>query len=200
MMARSVARLWVPICAIGLILVLIALDVAAQPPRMAERPAERRPSAEEKAKYDKLGPLFDEIGKEAVQLVGGKANRLFFYADMTEELVAPTLYEDEGKSVRMYLPSLKLRGLIAEAWELENKDPDKRWVALEFDIRNGKFDATTRYAEEIDRKSIAAQREWAALSRRFAGKRLLASRVLIREMPDMAVYSARNSPIVIPPP
>ena len=198
MAARIFATLVGLLVAIGAMLTLISPAVAARPSRISGQPSEHQFSADQIAKYDKLGPLFGEIGKEAVDLVGGRAKRLFIYVEMPDGW--PIVCEDRGNTVRLYPSSLKLRGLIEEAWALENQDARKRWLAIEYDLRDGSFDVSTVYPDEIDPKSVFAQRLAAALSKRFSGKRLLAARVMQQEFPEMKRYSEEYPPVFISPP
>jgi len=184
---------------VGAALALLAQDVAARPPQMGAA-LEADSGANRRDELNERGKLLAEIGKEATQLVGGVSDGIFLYAEMADGLAVCFLQKSERKAVRMYLDSLKLRGLIEQAWRLESSDPRKRWIAMEYDMRGHSFDAHYVYPKQMDAKAASAQRAMAALSRRFAGMRLLADRRMIQEIPDAVVYSEEYRPILISPP
>ncbi|MBT2187907.1 hypothetical protein [Sphingobium nicotianae] len=184
---------------VGIVLSLLAHGAAAQPSAGDTKEKTAQTSTSLPGDMDKGGPVMAEIGQEVAALVGGDPDGVFLYAEMVDGRTFLMLHKDVGKAIRMYRDSSKLEMLIQEAWALANPDPRKRWIAMEYDVRGRAFDVHYLYADQIDKKADAAQRIGAALSARFAGKRLVADPALIKEAPEMAVYSARRRPVLIPP-
>jgi hypothetical protein len=120
-------------------------------------------------KYDKLGPLFADIGGEIAQIVGGDPDGAYLYAEAGEGWYGASVYRDEGEAVRYFDPSDELSDLIYEAWLTE--DPDKRWSVMQFEIRGTKFDASFQYPDEVNVESFAADdRREKALRKHFGDK------------------------------
>jgi hypothetical protein len=120
-------------------------------------------------KYDKLGPLYAEIGGEVAQIVGGDPDGAYLYAEAGQGWYGASVYKDEGPAVRYFDPSDELSDLIYEAWLAE--DPDKRWSVMEFEISGTKFDAQFKYPDEVNVESFAADdRREIALRKHYGEK------------------------------
>ena len=120
-------------------------------------------------KYDKLGPLYAEIGGEVAQIVGGDPDGAYLYAEAGQGWYGASVYKDEGTAVRYFDPSSELSDLIYEAWLTE--EPDKRWSVMELEIRGTKFDAQFKYPDDVDVESFAADdRREIALRNRYGDK------------------------------
>lgn len=133
---------------------------------------------EQENKFEKMGPLLSALGEEAASLVGGDPDGIFLYVEMVDGAPAAFLFKDTGKTVRRYRDSLKLQDLVLQIWALENRDPRKRWVAMEYDVRGRTFDAYNVFPEEFDAASDLDGRVAAALSVRSPGKRVRMDKAL----------------------
>lgn len=122
--------------------------------------------------YEKLGPLYADIGSEVAQIVGGDPDGSFLYAEAGEGWYGASIFQDEGKLVRYYDPSPELSALIYKAWL--TADPDKRWSVMEYVINGTKFDAQFKYPDEVPVKSFAADnRREVALKKRYGDKPII---------------------------
>lgn len=101
----------------------------------------------EDPKFALLGPAYDKVGQEAVQLAGGEPDKLFLYVEIGDGWVGPSLYKDEGPSIRYVEiePASDLFDLIEDAWCLEPSD--KRWTSMRYEINNGSFRAEFDFDE-----------------------------------------------------
>lgn len=121
-------------------------------------------------KFDKLGPAFAEIGREAVRLGGGEPDGILLYVEIGDGWVEPSLFKDDGASVR-YVDlgtSIKLDDLIMDAWCLE--PADKRWTAMQYTIDHGKFAAEFRFDELEGLEDNTGDRRERILRARYGDK------------------------------
>ena len=122
------------------------------------------------SKLEKLGPLMNEIGAEAAEVVGGDPDGLYIFAEVESGTIFSAVFKDEGKSVRYYDPTDALEELIYEAWELESANGSMRWTVMEYEVRGTKFDVKLIYPEELNPEEDAADRRRAGLKRRYGDK------------------------------
>jgi len=123
-----------------------------------------------KDKLDILGPLFNEIGVELVDIVGGDLNGIFLYVEIGEGWISPNVFKDDGHQIRYLDDSETLSDLIWEAWYAESEDGIKRWSIMEYEIKDGKFDVSFKYPDEVHVETISLERRQSALSARFGDK------------------------------
>jgi hypothetical protein len=129
---------------------------------------EERPVIEDK--FEKIGPIMNEIGAEAAEIVGGDPDGLYIYAEPAPGTVFAAVFKDEGMSVRYYSPTEQLFELILEAWETESKNEGLRWAVLEYEVQDMKFHVELTYPEELDPNEDAMDRRQAALKKRYGDK------------------------------
>ncbi|BCA60610.1 hypothetical protein [Sphingomonas sp. HMP6] len=119
-------------------------------------------------KFDKLGPIFDEIGHELGRIVGGDPDKTYLYAELQEGVVGAGVFKDEGNSVRYFDPSRPLIDLLIEAWEVE--EPGKRWEVIEYAVVGKEFDAVFKFPEELNPDEYEDERRDVALHARYGDK------------------------------
>jgi len=120
------------------------------------------------SKYEKLGPLFADIGGEMARIVGGNPDGTYLYAEAGDGWTGASVFKDEGDVVRYYDPSSALMDLIREA-RLE-EEPGKRWSVMEYEVNGTKFDAKFKFPDEVKVESFNDGRREAALKRRYGNK------------------------------
>lgn len=119
--------------------------------------------------FEALGPIYEAIGVEVAQIVGGDPDGAFLYAEAGEGWYGASVFKDEGELIRYYDPSSNLSELIYDAWL--RLDRDKRWSVMEYDIKGTKFDARFQYPGEVDVETFAADdRREVALKKRYGDK------------------------------
>jgi hypothetical protein len=126
-----------------------------------------------KDKYDLLGPIMSDIGQEAVHIVGGDRSGILLYAEIGDRWNSLSLFRDEGDVVRYFRMSERMDDLLWEAWYAESEEGgNKRWSVLEYDIHDGKFDASFRYPDQVDVEIYdhGDQRRQSAVRARFGDK------------------------------
>lgn len=132
----------------------------------------RKAKAVTKDKFDILGPLMNDIGRELADIVGGDPNGVFLYAEIGDRWDSPNVFKDEGDVVRNYDPSFELSKLLWQAWRAESSSTDKkmRWSVMEYEIKDGKFSVSFRYPDEVDVENMDEDRREVALKARYGDK------------------------------
>lgn len=124
----------------------------------------------EKDKYDAAGSLLSEIGYELADIVGGDPNGVFLYVEIGDGWAGPSIFRDEGDIVRYYRPpGPGFSDLLFDLWYAE-ADETKRWSVMEYVVKDGKFQASFKYPEEVDVTEPDTDRRDAALQARFGDK------------------------------
>lgn len=121
-----------------------------------------------KDKFEILGPLLTDIGEELAQLVGGDPDGVYLYVEAGEGWISPSVFKDDGNSIRYFDGSLELSELLLEARNTE--EPGKRWAVMEYEVKGTKFDSQFRYAEEVDVEDFDEGRRDIALKKRYGDK------------------------------
>ncbi|WHO41093.1 hypothetical protein PMI04_003710 [Sphingobium sp. AP49] len=125
----------------------------------------------EKDKLAILGPLFNEVGVELVHIVGGDPDGIFLYVEVGDRWISPNVFKDEGRQIRNLDSNRVLSDLLWKAWHAESEEGGiKRWSIMEYEIKDGKFDVSFRYPDEVDVEVIDDERRQAALRARFGDK------------------------------
>jgi hypothetical protein len=113
----------------------------------------------------------NEIGRELANIVGGDPNGVFLYVEIGQGWAGPSVYKDEGDVVRYYdSSSLTLSDLLFEAWYAEAAEGNKRWSVMEYAVRDGKFEVSLKYPDEVDVEVVDRKRRQAALRAHYGDK------------------------------
>ena len=124
----------------------------------------------ERDKLDMIGPILSEIGQEIADVVGGDPNGVFFYVEVIEGCARPSIFREEGDVVRYYYPlDPTLSETVFDVWYSE-PDEAKRWSVMEYVVKDGEFQASFKYPEEVDVIEPDTDRRDAALQARFGDK------------------------------
>jgi len=128
-----------------------------------------------KDKLDILSRLFNQIGVELVDIVGGDPDGIFLYVEIGEGWISPNIFKDEGAQIRYFDEDDEmLSDLIWEAWYTESDEGGiKRWSIMEYEIKDGKVDISFRFPDEVNVETISMERRQAALRARFGDKPVL---------------------------
>jgi hypothetical protein len=125
----------------------------------------------EKDRFDTFGPLLNEIGEALADLANGDPNGIFFYVEIGEGWIQPSLYKEEADVVRwLDCDTGPLLDLIEQAWRAEPKE--RRWSVMEYSIADGKFSAAFKYPEEVDVESFDEDRREKVLVARYGDKQI----------------------------
>jgi LysM repeat protein len=134
-------------------------------------PMKRKAKPVAKDKLDILGPLLNHIGVELVDIVGGDPNGIFLYVEIGEGWISPNVFKNEGYQIRYVDDNETLSDLLWDAWYAESEEGGiKRWSIMEYEIKDGKFDVSFKYPDEVNVETISIERRQAALRARFGDK------------------------------
>lgn len=122
----------------------------------------------EDRKFEILGPILEDIGRQIFEDIGEDPEGVFLYAEVGDGWVERSIFKDKNSYVQYYPSSVDLCELIIEAWKAEPSD--KRWAVMMYEIKDGRFDATFRYPEELDPEPVGIQRREDALRARYGDK------------------------------
>lgn len=126
-----------------------------------------------KDKFDILGPIYNEIGVELVDIVGGDPDGIFLYVEIGDRWISASVFKDEGHQIRYFDDTEVLTDLLWEAWYAESEEGGvKRWSVFEYEIKDGKFEINYRYPDEVDVETYdeGGKRRGGALRARFGDK------------------------------
>ena len=139
---------------------------------MKTSPMKREADPVAEDKFEILGPILGEIGLELADIVGGDPNGVFLYVEIGEGWVRPSIFKDGGDAIRYYEGSYLLSDLLFDAWYAESSSEDRimRWSVMEYDVKDGKFDANYKYPEEVDVEDMDEDRRETALRARYGDK------------------------------
>ena len=121
-------------------------------------------------KFDEMGPLLSSIGEHVASVLEGDPNGIYLYVEVGDRRMSVNVFRDEGDVLRNYPSDRQLTDLLWELWRLESRSPKQRWCVMEYEIRNGKFDAQFSYPDQVDVESRDVDRREIALKKRFGDK------------------------------
>ena len=118
-------------------------------------------------KFDRLGPIYAEIGGEIADIVGDP-DGAYLYSEGGDGWCSYAIFKEEGEKVRYYRGTPELGDLIWDAWLTE--DPDKRWSVMEYVVTGSKFQVQFQFPDQVDPKESEDERRPRALQKRFGDK------------------------------
>lgn len=107
---------------------------------------------------DRLAPILNDIATLLAKDEECPLDRTLLYADVEPAVVGLAIFKDMGDHILYRRPRRDgLGDLLEELWE--EFPSDKRWVDIEYFIRDGKFDVVFVYPEEMNGKAGSDRRE-----------------------------------------
>jgi hypothetical protein len=118
---------------------------------------------------DETERLLLEIGNLLAEDREYPLDGTLLYARLDRNMVGPSIFKDRGRDVLYRDPDLdRLGDALLDLWEAQ--DSDDRWAEMEYVIRDGKFDVTYTYPDEIDPDEMWNDRTVRVVSRHFGDK------------------------------
>ena len=116
--------------------------------------------------------LLNEIGQLLAEDDEYPLDGTLLYAEVDSNFVAPSIFKDLGDHVLYRDPDLDVLGdALLNLWNAQ--DRGKRWEAIEYMVRGGKFTATFTYPDEIDQHEDSLDRRDRIVERHFGKKRIV---------------------------
>lgn len=118
---------------------------------------------------DEFERLLNEIGQILGENSEYPLGGTLLYSKVAANMVAPSIFENRGDHVLYRDPLLnRISYPLLDLWEEE--DSGKRWSEMEYFVRDGKFDVTFTYADEIDPEEDPFDRRDRIVKRHFGDK------------------------------
>ena len=94
-------------------------------------------------------PILNEIGQILANQIKEPPDDILLYAEVEANMVAADIFELREKDI-LYREwsTTKLTYPLLDLWELD--EPDRRWAAMEYVIRDGQFKVTFTYPDQFD--------------------------------------------------
>jgi hypothetical protein len=112
--------------------------------------------------------LLNEIGQILAEDKDHPLDGTLLYAEVAPAMVDTSIYKDLGNQILFRWSHGGLPYSLLDLWEEEA--PEKRWASIEYIIRNGKFDVTFAYPEEIDPDEDPMERRNRILKKYYGDK------------------------------
>jgi hypothetical protein len=116
----------------------------------------------------KMTEILNAIGQQVAAILNDNPNNSYLYAEATDGSVEGGVFQDIGNEVIYYDPTDGLADEILELWY--EAEPNKKWGALHYDIKDGQFDARFEYPDAWDAEEYTPDRRERALAERFGDK------------------------------
>lgn len=98
---------------------------------------------------DKTGELLSLVGQLLAEDIEYPVDGTLLYARVARAHVAPSIFKDLGNHILYRAPDLnRLGDALLDLWD--EQQGEERWAEIEYIVRNGRFDATLVYPDEID--------------------------------------------------
>lgn len=118
---------------------------------------------------DETDRLLNEIGQMLAQDREYPLDGTLLYAELDRNMVGPSIFKELGNQILYRRPDLDHLGdALLDLWEAQ--DTDDRWAEIEYLVRDGKFDVTYTYPDEIDPEEDSMERRDRVVRRHFGNK------------------------------
>lgn len=118
---------------------------------------------------DRTELLLNEIGQLLTENAPRPLDATLLYAELDRNFVSIAIFMDRGSEVhyRDDAPE-RLTFALLELWEAE--DPDNRWKEIEYVLRDGRFEVSFNYADEIEPDEDSFRRRDSIVADHFGDK------------------------------
>lgn len=117
---------------------------------------------------DAVAQMLDKIGQILAQDALYPLDETLLYAQLDTNMVGPSIFKDRGDHILYRISSDGLTYPLLDLWE--EAPPGKRWAEMEYLVRNGKFEVTFVYPDQIDRNEDELERRDRIVKRYFGDK------------------------------
>ena len=114
----------------------------------------------------------NEIGQLLAEDTEYPLDGTLLYAIVDRTMVGPSIFKDRGSHILYRWPDLnRLSRALLDLWNVER--PDKPWAEIEYVIRNGRFDVSFTYPEELDPNEDPGDRRDRIVKKHFGEKPII---------------------------
>ncbi|RDV06072.1 hypothetical protein DXH95_01090 [Sphingorhabdus pulchriflava] len=117
---------------------------------------------------EKVGEILNALGQHIFEIIGQNPDGSFLYAEVDDGAYEVAIFHDEGERVVYYDPDSDLFDEVMNLWEtaLEHE----KWTVLEYDVRDGRFNSSYTYADQLDPDEDSDERRDRLVRARFGDK------------------------------
>lgn len=115
-----------------------------------------------------MADILAGLGQRIVEIVDADPENCYVYAEADAGFQEAGVFRDIGDEVLYFDPDDALFEDIGKLWNAA--DQDKKWAALHYDVKDGKFDARFDYPDYFDPEETSYDRRERALKARFGDK------------------------------
>jgi hypothetical protein len=117
---------------------------------------------------DQTAEMLNSIGQYMVHIIGDLYDNSYLHAEAGARWAEVGIFQDVGLEVVYHDPNTELSLQIIRLWDAA--EPDRKWGALHYDIKDGRFDARFEYSDGWDPDETTGDRLERALHERFGEK------------------------------
>jgi len=114
------------------------------------------------------GDMLNAIGQHLADIIERHPDGTYLYAEVDEGAYEAGVFHDEGEQVVYYDPSDELFDELIGLWELA--EAGKKWAVLQYEVKEGKFNASFSYPDQLDPEEFSFERRERALAERYGDK------------------------------
>lgn len=116
--------------------------------------------------------LLNLIGELLAEDVDYPLDNTLLHAEVGRAFVSPSIFKDLGNHILYRDPDLdRLGDALLDLWDAQQGS--NRWAEIEYIVRNGRFDATFVYPEEIDPEEEPLDRRRRIVVKYFGDKPII---------------------------
>ena len=112
--------------------------------------------------------LLNTIGQILAQDRDYPLENTLLHAEVDFNMVGSSIFKDLGNHILFRDPNTELTYALLDLWALS--DPGKRWSEIEYLIRNGRFEVSFTYPEDLDPGEDPGDRRDRVVRRHFGEK------------------------------
>lgn len=118
---------------------------------------------------DRTEQILNQVGQLLAEDIEYPLDETLLYAEVGRAYVSPSIFKDRGNHIVYRYPDLdRLGDALLDLWEAQ--EGEKRWAEIEYLVRNGRFEATFIYPEEIDPDEEPLDRRTRIVAQYFGDK------------------------------
>jgi hypothetical protein len=121
---------------------------------------------------DETERLLNEIGQLLAEDTKYPLDGTLLHAEVSSGMVGPSIFKNRGNHILYRRPDLdRLGDALLDLWHAQA--PGRRWAEMEYLVRDGRFETSFIYPDEIDYEVEPMDRRKLIVSRYFGEKPII---------------------------
>lgn len=117
---------------------------------------------------EKMANLLNQLGQQVANTLGRVPDEVFVFIEAADQMSGGAIYESLPEQVIYHDFGHEIHETVLELWE--ESEPDKKWSMLLYDIKDGTFDATFLYTNDLEQEFYSLDYLEEALKIRYGDK------------------------------